>query len=115
MAEKNDVLLHCVDVFKAIAHPVRLQIVEMLAEGEQCSCRIAEAFPGCDRTTVSKHLALMVEKGVLKAEKRGVNVFYSLRLTCLSSAVRCVRRSLSTGNCRGSSGCGCASENHEEV
>ena len=114
---KQEDLTRCVDVFKAIAHPVRPRIVDMLADGELCSCRIAQEFHGCDRTTVSKHLALMVEKGVLHAEKRGVNVFYSLRLTCLSQAVRCVCASLSADGCCASSHCGCTAEkeNHREA
>lgn len=83
-------LHRCVGIFKAIAHPVRLQIVDLLADGPRCACEIAAQFPESDRTTVSKHLALMVQRGVLTAEKRGVNVVYALRLTCLSGALRCV-------------------------
>ncbi|MGI6075015.1 MAG: ArsR/SmtB family transcription factor [Pyramidobacter sp.] len=101
---KKDELRRCVDVFKAIAHPVRLQIVDLLADGERCACEISAQFPDLDRTTVSKHLALMVQKGVLTAEKRGVNVIYALRLTCLSSALRCVLRS---EVCADTAGCCC--------
>ncbi|MCI6260348.1 winged helix-turn-helix transcriptional regulator [Pyramidobacter sp. SM-530-WT-4B] len=108
----------CVAVFKAVAHPARLLILEALAQGELCACKIAELFPELDRTTVSKHLALMVEKNVLRVEKRGVNSYYSLGLTCLPGALECVRRALN-GTPRGSADapeqkCRCGCGGHKE-
>ncbi|WP_158606350.1 MULTISPECIES: ArsR/SmtB family transcription factor [unclassified Pyramidobacter] len=90
----QDDLKSCAAVFKAVSHPVRLLILEALAQGELCACKIAELFPALDRTTVSKHLALMVRKNVLRVEKRGVNSYYSLKLTCLPGTLECVRRAL---------------------
>ncbi|MDY4032029.1 MAG: metalloregulator ArsR/SmtB family transcription factor [Pyramidobacter sp.] len=95
----QDDLKSCAAVFKAVAHPARLLILEALAQGELCACKIAELFPTLDRTTVSKHLALMVEKNVLRVEKRGVNSWYSLKLTCLPGALECVRRALNGTPC----------------
>lgn len=112
-------LQSCVAVFKAIAHPARLRVLEALARGELCACKIAELFPELDRTTVSKHLALMVEKNVLRVERRGVNSWYSLRLACLPGALECVRRALNGTPCGNADApgqkrrCGCGG-NHEE-
>ena len=51
-----------VAILKGVAHPVRLSIVEALGESEMCVCEIAEMFH-FDRTTISKHLALMKKTG----------------------------------------------------
>lgn len=76
-------------VFKALAHPVRLAIAERLIEGERCVCEIAGDFP-FDRTTISKHLAVLRSAGVIQDRKDGLNVYYSLRLCCLGRLLACL-------------------------
>jgi len=78
-------------ILKGIAHPVRLRIVEALACREMCVCEIAELF-NFDRTTISKHLALMKKLGILECRKDGLNVRYSLRMKCLASLLSCVEK-----------------------
>ena len=73
-----------VAVIKALAHPSRLAIAEALQGGEQCVCDLRELV-GSDLSTVSKHLSLMREAGLVEMEKRGVNVYYRLRCPCLLS------------------------------
>ena len=65
MADKNTILDQKVAILKGIAHPVRLAVVEALADSEMCVCDIAEMFH-FDRTTISKHLALMKNLGILE-------------------------------------------------
>ncbi len=76
-------------VIKALAHPSRLLIAEALMEGEMCVCDLRELV-GADMSTVSKHLSLMREAGVLSCEKRGLNIYYRLACDCLGDFLRCV-------------------------
>ncbi len=78
-----------VAVFRALAHPVRLAAVRRLLEGETCACDLADLCPH-DRTTVSKHLAVLREAGVVRARREGIRVLYSLRLTCLGPLLSCM-------------------------
>ena len=78
-------------VIKALAHPSRLLVAEALMQGELCVCDLQELV-GADMSTVSKHLSLMRQAGVLVCEKRGQNIYYSLACDCLGEFLRCVDR-----------------------
>ena len=86
------------EILKGISHPVRNAIVEMLGEQEVCSCDIAGRF-AVDRTTVSKHLALMTKLGILSVTRDSQNLFYSLKMTCLLSVLKCIDGVIETGIC----------------
>lgn len=58
------------EIAKAIAHPLRIAIVDFLKDGEQCVCDIAERV-GSERSNVSRHLSVMVNAGVLEYRKEG--------------------------------------------
>ncbi len=78
-------------VFKALGHPSRLLMVEALGQGEKCVCELRELV-GSDMSTVSKHLGVLKEAGIVQDERRGTNIYYSLRLRCVTSFLGCVRR-----------------------
>jgi len=80
-------------VLKALAHPTRVFIVEELGKGERCVCEL-RALVGADLSTVSKHLAQLKSAGVVADEKRGAQVFYSLRATCVPEFLGCVEKIL---------------------
>lgn len=80
---------------KALAHPTRLFLVEELSRGERCVCELTEMV-GADVSTVSKHLALLRNAGVVQDEKRGTQVFYSLRCSCALNFFQCVDEVLQT-------------------
>jgi len=77
------------NVIHAIAHPIRLAIVDYLADGEQCVCDIA-VHVGAQRSNVSRHLAVMLKAGVVDCRKDGLRVLYSLRTPCICSFLTCV-------------------------
>ena len=81
------------EVLKALAHPLRLAIVDRLREGEECVCNLAEQV-GAERSNVSRHLSLMVRAGVLTSRKEGLKVFYRLRTPCIIDFFTCVERVL---------------------
>ncbi len=76
-------------VLKAMAHPTRLMILDLLRDGERCVCEIHGAV-GSDLTTVSKHLSVLKTAGLVRDERRGQQVFYTLLVPCLNSFVECV-------------------------
>jgi ArsR family transcriptional regulator len=67
-------------VLKALADPVRLQLVSMVAAhdgGEACVCDLTEPL-GLTQPTISHHLKVLVEAGILTRDKRGVWAYYAL-------------------------------------
>ena len=76
-------------VLAAMAHPVRLAIVEFLRDGEQCVCDIAEHV-GSERSNVSRHLAVMLQAGILEHRKDGLRMLYHLRTPCVVGFLACV-------------------------
>ena len=76
-------------VIKALAHPTRLYVVERLAERPHCVCELT-ALVGADMSTVSKHLSVLRAAGIVEDEKRGSQVWYSLRVPCILNFFGCV-------------------------
>ncbi|MHC4664376.1 MAG: ArsR/SmtB family transcription factor [Planctomycetota bacterium] len=77
------------EVVKAIAHPLRIAIVDFLKNGEQCVCDIAE-YVGSERSNVSRHLSVMVNAGVLEYRKEGLKVIYRLKTPCILEFFSCI-------------------------
>ncbi len=76
-------------VIKAMAHPSRLLIVDVLAKGERCVCELRDLI-GADMSTVSKHLSVLKNAGIVEDDKRGLKVFYRLRVPCILNFFGCV-------------------------
>ena len=76
------------ELISALAHPIRVAVVDLLKDGEVCVCEIAERI-GAERSNTSRHLALMLKAGVLKTRKEGQMVFYALRTPCVVQFLQC--------------------------
>jgi DNA-binding transcriptional ArsR family regulator len=76
-------------VLKAMAHPSRLYILDRLAAGESCVQDLQSGI-GADMSTVSRHLSVLKEAGIVTDDKRGNQVFYSLRVPCVLNFFGCV-------------------------
>ncbi|MCK4623319.1 MAG: winged helix-turn-helix transcriptional regulator [Desulfuromonadales bacterium] len=76
-------------VLKALAHPSRLFIIEELEKAERCVCELTEMI-GADVSTVSKHLSVLKQAGLVIDDKRGNQVFYQLRMPCILNFFSCV-------------------------
>ena len=83
------------EIIKAMAHPTRLFIVDELSRGERCVCELT-AMIGDDISTVSKHLSILRNAGIVSDEKRGAQVFYTLRVPCVLNFFSCVESVLRT-------------------
>lgn len=77
------------EIAKAIAHPLRIAIVDYLKDGEQCVCDIAQHI-GAERSNVSRHLSVMVNAGLLEYRKEGLKVIYRLKCICIVDFFSCV-------------------------
>ncbi len=76
-------------VLKALGHPTRLLIAEELGRGERCVCEFVD-MAGVDYSTISRHLNVMKQAGLIEDEKRGKQVFYRLRVPCVLNFMECV-------------------------
>jgi len=64
-------------IFQALAHPVRLRILDLLAEGEACVCHLTAALHK-RQPYVSQQLAALREAGLVADRKDGLRVYYRL-------------------------------------
>ncbi len=64
-------------------------MIDELTRGERCVCELTELV-GADISTVSKHLALLREAGLVSSQKRGLKVFYRLSCPCILNFFTCV-------------------------
>ena len=71
-------------IFKALGHPTRLLMVDALRDGEKCVCEL-QSLVGDDMSTISRHLAVLREAGIISSDKRGTNIYYKLSLCCLGT------------------------------
>lgn len=82
-----DPLVATANILKVLAHPVRLQIVQVLkAEGEACVCHL-EACLDQRQSYISQHLAKLREAGLVTDRKEGLNVYYALTRSDLPSLI----------------------------
>jgi len=80
---------HAAEVLKAVAHPLRLQIVELLAKNELCVGEIVEAL-GEKQAITSQQLTLMKDRGILASRRDGARVFYRLQNQNVTQVLNCV-------------------------
>lgn len=83
--------------FKALGHPVRLQIVELLSRqgGQVCVCEIEQNFP-LSQPTISHHFKVLREAGLIDAEQRGLWVYYHIRREAFT-ALRAILEKVESG------------------
>ncbi|OKH23899.1 ArsR/SmtB family transcription factor [Chroogloeocystis siderophila] len=75
-----DEATHLAAIFRVLSEPVRLQMLSLIAaqpSREVCACELAEPL-GLSQPTVSHHLKLMYEAGLLKRERRGTWIYYQV-------------------------------------
>lgn len=77
------------EVLKAVAHPVRLQIIELLETKEMCVGDIVEALGGKQAIT-SQQLNMMKDKGVLECRRDGTKVFYRIENKNVIKLLHCM-------------------------
>lgn len=76
-------------IIKALAHPSRLFIVDELNRGKRCVGELTEMI-GTDASTVSKHLSVLKNAGLVRDEKVGSSVYYEFVAPCVSNFFDCI-------------------------
>jgi ArsR family transcriptional regulator len=77
-------------IVKALAHPARLMIVDELTDhGQRCVSDLTDMI-GSDLSTVSRHLLVLRNAGIVESKKRGTTVYYRLRVKCIRQFFECV-------------------------
>jgi len=76
-------------IAKAMAHPSRLLMLEAMEGRERCVCELTELV-GADQSTVSKHLAVLKQAGLVEDRKEGVMVYYRVKVCCLQGFWDCI-------------------------
>jgi ArsR family transcriptional regulator len=78
-------------IIKAMAHPTRLLMIEALSKQEHCVCELTDMV-GVDTSTISKHLSVLKNAGIVEDEKRGQMVFYRLIMPCTCNFLSCLEK-----------------------
>ncbi len=73
---------------KALASPVRLQIVDELSRGERCLCELQPLFE-MNKSTLSRHIAALRNVGIVGERREGVRTYLSLRTPCILTVFDC--------------------------
>lgn len=76
-------------ITKALAHPTRLLLLDALGEKNLCVCEMTELV-GADQSTISKHLAILKDAGLVGVEKKGSMSVFSLKCRCLDGFLTCL-------------------------
>ncbi|ABO22360.1 metalloregulator ArsR/SmtB family transcription factor [Shewanella loihica] len=80
-------------LLKALAHPTRLWLVEQLEHQERCVCELTDGVDA-DISTVSKHLALLRQAGIVASRRVGKQIYYRLETPCLLGMLSCIETAL---------------------
>lgn len=77
-------------MLKAIAHPMRIAILNYLEDGKKLTVTEIHELLNIEQSTTSHHLGILKDKGVLSSEREGKNTYYYLKHKDLSKIVDCV-------------------------
>jgi DNA-binding transcriptional ArsR family regulator len=78
------------NMLKAIAHPMRIAILNYLEDGTKLTVTEIHERLGIEQSTTSHHLGILKDKGVLCSKREGKNTFYFLKHNNLSNIVNCI-------------------------
>ncbi|MFO8029993.1 MAG: metalloregulator ArsR/SmtB family transcription factor [Cyclonatronaceae bacterium] len=83
---------HCASMLKAIAHPIRIAIIELLEKHEKLSVSEIHEQLGLEQAVASHHLGILKNKGVLVSYRDGKNMLYELRHRQITKIIEIMER-----------------------
>ena len=86
-------LILLADIFKALANPGRLALLEKLQNGPRCVCELAAEL-GMNKSIASKHLSQLQDTGLVRSSKKGITVNYELVAPCVLEMSACTLNSV---------------------
>ncbi|MHC1703330.1 MAG: ArsR/SmtB family transcription factor [Tenuifilaceae bacterium] len=87
---KVDQLEQAVNMLKAIAHPMRISIINLLEDGRKMTVTEIHEKLKIEQSTTSHHLGILKDKGVLSSKRDGKNTLYFLRNENLGKILDCI-------------------------
>ncbi|RMH68644.1 MAG: ArsR family transcriptional regulator [Gemmatimonadetes bacterium] len=80
------------NMLKAIAHPIRMSIVDLLKDDRQLT--VTEIFEELDieQAVASHHLRILKDRGVLNSKREGKNTYYFLKHNRVSQIIHCIEK-----------------------
>jgi len=84
-------LEHAAGMLKAIAHPMRVAILNLLEEGKKMSVTEIHEKLKIEQSTTSHHLGILKDKGILASKRDGKNTYYYLKDNSLSKILECLK------------------------
>ena len=82
------------EIFKALSNTVRLEIIDLLLDGEKCVSEIIETLKKYEQPHISKSLSKLEAANIIKDRRKGLNVYYSLSLNCISDFIKQLNKGL---------------------
>lgn len=82
------------EIFKALSNPIRLDIIDLLLDGEKCVCEIQAKLKKYEQPHISKSLSKLKSVGLIKDRREGMNVYYSLAICCMGEFFNCLNKIL---------------------
>jgi ArsR family transcriptional regulator len=76
-------------IIKALAHPSRLLIVDVLKTQDRCVGELTDMI-GSDTSTVSKHLSVLKNAGIVSDTRKGTTIYYTLLCPCILDFIGCI-------------------------
>lgn len=80
-------------VLKAVAHPLRIKIIQMLNENKELNVSAIYKNLNAEQSLISHHLINMRDKGILDIRRSGKNIYYFLVDTAIAEVIVCIYRS----------------------
>ncbi|UFH55361.1 helix-turn-helix transcriptional regulator [Spirosoma sp. KNUC1025] len=80
-------------VLKAVAHPLRIKIIQMLNEDKELNVSAIYKNLNAEQSLISHHLINMRDKGILDIRRKGKNIYYYLVDTSVSEVIECIYKS----------------------
>jgi DNA-binding transcriptional ArsR family regulator len=80
-------------VLKAVAHPLRIKIIQMLNDNRELNVSTIYKNLNAEQSLISHHLINMRDKGILDIRRSGKNIYYFLVDTAMSDVISCIYRS----------------------
>lgn len=80
---------------KAIAHPVRLAMIDLLKDGKRLNVTQIYMALGLEQAVASQHLSILKEKDILDSKRQGKHSYYFLKHSCVVDVINLVSSTLS--------------------
>lgn len=80
-------------VLKAVAHPTRINIIDLLDQQKELSVTQISELLDCEQSLLSHHLTNMRDKGILMVRRDGKNMYYSLTDKTITKIIACINDS----------------------